>query len=53
MLKKLQDAGYSDAYVRLIDGLYKVQVGAYSIKSNADKVLKDLKAKGFNGFIAK
>ncbi len=31
--------------------LYKVQVGAFSIRRNADKLLEDLKEKGFNGFI--
>ena len=33
------------------DKLYRVQVGAYKIKENADKMLSDLKAKGFNGFV--
>jgi len=33
------------------DKLYKVQVGAYSIKNNAATLLKDLKKKGFDGFI--
>ncbi|OLS02189.1 N-acetylmuramoyl-L-alanine amidase [Tissierella creatinophila] len=33
--------------------LYKVQVGAYSIKANADKKLAELKAKGFEGYIKK
>jgi hypothetical protein len=31
--------------------LYKVQVGAFSKKENADKLLKQLQAAGFNGFI--
>ena len=31
--------------------LYKVQVGAYTIKSNADAMLKNLKSKGFDGII--
>lgn len=30
---------------------YKVQVGAYKMKSGADDMLAQLKAKGFNGFI--
>ena len=30
---------------------YKVQVGAYSVKENAEKLLQELKEKGFNGFI--
>ena len=31
--------------------LYKVQVGAFSKKENADTMLKKLKAKGFDGFV--
>lgn len=31
--------------------LYKVQVGAYKIKSNAEKTLEELKKHGFKGFI--
>ena len=31
--------------------LYRVQVGAYSVKSNADAMLQKLKAAGFDGFI--
>ena len=31
--------------------LYRVQVGAYSIKENAENMLKKLKAAGFDGFI--
>ena len=31
--------------------LYKVQVGAYAQKANADKMLQQLKSKGFDGFI--
>lgn len=33
------------------DKLYRVQVGAFANKSNADKLLNDLKLAGFNGFI--
>ena len=33
--------------------LYKVQVGAFSKKTNADKMLNNIKSKGFNGFITK
>lgn len=32
--------------------LYKVQVGAFSIRENADKLLEELQNKGFNGFLA-
>ena len=31
--------------------LHKVQVGAFSDKANAEKLLKELKAKGYDGFI--
>lgn len=31
--------------------LYRVQVGAYSERENADKMLEELKNKGFNGYI--
>lgn len=31
--------------------LYKVQVGAFSNKANAEALLKDLKTKGYTGFI--
>ena len=32
--------------------LYKVQVGAFKERANAEKLLKNLKAKGFEGFIS-
>ena len=54
IIKGLNDtigAGYKNAYVRMIDGIYKVQVGAFSHKENAENVLKDLRKKGFNPFI--
>ena len=31
--------------------MYKVQVGAYSVKSNADNMLAKVKSKGFDAFI--
>lgn len=34
------------------DVLYRVQVGAYSVKANAEAMLKKLKTAGFEGFIA-
>ena len=33
------------------DVLYRVQVGAYSVKENAERKLKELKEAGFDGFI--
>lgn len=53
-IKRLEDtigAGYKNAYCKLINGFYKCQVGAFSKKANAQKVVDDLKAKGYNGFI--
>lgn len=53
-IRAIQDtiqAGYANAYIRLIDGMWKTQVGAYSVKANAEKVVADLKSKGFNSFI--
>lgn len=32
--------------------LYRVQIGAFSVKANADRMLADAKAKGFDVFIA-
>ena len=55
-IRKLPDtigAGYANAYVRQINNLYKVQVGAFSKKENAQKVVNDLKSKGYEPFIAK
>ena len=34
-----------------VGGLYKIQVGAYSKKPNAEAMLKKLKGKGFDAFI--
>jgi N-acetylmuramoyl-L-alanine amidase len=33
--------------------LYRVQVGAYTVKANADKMLAKVKAKGFDAFVTK
>lgn len=44
-------ANYAGAYVRQINGLYKVQVGAYSIRDNAVRVVADLSRLGYNAFI--
>lgn len=46
-------AGYKNAYVRKIGDYYKVQVGAFSKKESAHRVVDDLKKKGFDAFIAK
>ena len=54
-IKRLEDtigAGYKNAYCKLINGLYKCQVGVFSKKANAQKVVDDLRAKGYNAFIA-
>ena len=33
--------------------LYRVQVGAFSVRANADRMLEKLKAAGFTGFVVK
>ena len=35
------------------DVLYRVQVGAFSVRANADRMLEKLKAAGFAGFVVK
>lgn len=35
------------------DKLYRVQVGAFKVKENADKLEKELKSKGYNTYIVK
>ena len=49
------DAGW-DRFIKMIEAkmnnkLYKVQVGAFSNRSNADKLCNELKAKGYSAFI--
>ena len=43
---------YKVAYPKAKE-LYRVQVGAYSKKANAEELVKKLKAKGFTGYITK
>jgi hypothetical protein len=51
-LKKLQAAGFSDAFIARTDtGLMRVQIGAFAVKANAEERLKDAQAKGFEGFV--
>lgn len=50
-LKKVKNAGFTDAFITQVDNMYKVQVGAYSVKSNADNMLAKVKSKGFDAFI--
>lgn len=49
------DAGW-DRFIKMIEAkmsnkLYRVQVGAFSNRANADKLVKELKAKGYPAFI--
>ena len=49
------DAGW-DRFIKMIEAkmnnkLYKVQVGAFSSRSNADKLCNELKARGYSAFI--
>lgn len=53
-IKALPDAigaGYKNAYCKEINGFYKCQVGAFGNKNNAQRVVDDLKTKGYNAFI--
>lgn len=51
MAEKIKKTGHTDVFVKLLNGLYKVQVGAYSQKSNAEATVKKLKAAGISCFI--
>lgn len=44
-------AGYRNAYVRYLDPYFKVQVGAFSVRSNAERVIADLKSRNIDSFI--
>ena len=50
MLAKVKAAGF-DTYMVKVNGLYKIQVGAYSVKANADAMAAKLKAAGFDTYI--
>ena len=50
MLDKIKAAGYS-AFIAKSGLYYKVQVGAYSYKSNAVKMMNGLKEKGYSAII--
>lgn len=52
-LKQIHELGgyYTNAYIRKIGRYYKVQMGAFSVKANAIRMLNDLKSKGFDAFI--
>ena len=42
MAAKIKKTGHTDVFVRLLNGLYKVQVGAYNEKKNAEATVKKL-----------
>lgn len=48
---RVKAAGFKPCLIK-IDGLYKVQVGAYSTKANADKMVQKLLKAGFSVHIA-
>lgn len=50
-LDKVHEAGYKDAYMVLVGGLYKIQVGAYKYKMNAVNLANKLEADGFKTYI--
>ena len=49
-LKKVKAAGF-DAFITQVDGMYKIQVGAYSVKANAEAQLNKIRKAGFDAFI--
>lgn len=53
MLAKVKALGgiYENAYVKNVEGLWKVQAGCFAVKANAERMRDDLKSKGFNCFI--
>ncbi len=50
MLEKVKAAGFS-TYMVQVDGLYKIQVGAYKEKANAESMASKVKSAGFDCFI--
>lgn len=42
---------YKDAYLKLINGYWKVRCGVFSKKANAEKMMNDLKANGYDCYI--
>lgn len=53
-LAKLKAAGFSDAFIAVVDGkLYRVQTGAFSVKANAEAQLAKVKAAGFSAIVTK
>lgn len=52
-LEKVKALGsnYKSAYINKDGTYYKVQVGYFGVKSNADCMVSDLKSKGFSAFI--
>ena len=51
MAENIKKTGHKDVFVRMINGLYKVQAGAYTDRKNAEKTEKKLKAAGISCFI--
>ena len=52
---RTMDMGW-DRFIKMIEAkmsnkLYRVQVGAFSNKSNADKLVNELKSKGYSAFV--
>ena len=47
LLKLVMAQGYDDAYIKVQDGLYRVQVGAFGSKNNAQKLKANLENAGF------
>ena len=52
MLKELEEKGFS-GYVKKVGIFYKVQLGAFSVKLNAERLKDKLKSAGYSSFITK
>lgn len=54
-LAKIKVAGFSDAFIAVVDGgrLYRVQTGNFTKKADAEQRLIKVKAAGFDGFTTK
>ena len=50
MLAKVKAKGF-DTYMVKVGDLYKIQVGAFKVKANAEAMMKKLQAAGFSAFI--
>jgi hypothetical protein len=51
-MQAVKSAGFEDAFLACVDSkIWRVQVGAFAEKANAEKKLAEIKAAGFSGFV--